>query len=101
MRRIAFFLFLSVVAVLAVNVARRPHLPAAERGRRVAERTGCFGCHGPGGLHGASNPGRTDRTVPDFADDVMMYAKTPEEIHEWIHEGVTRKKATRSPMSRS
>jgi mono/diheme cytochrome c family protein len=93
MRRIAFFLFLSVVAVLAVNVARRPHLPAAERGRRVAERTGCFGCHGPGGLHGASNPGRTDRTVPDFADDVMMYAKTPEEIHEWIHEGVTRKKA--------
>jgi len=59
----------------------------------MAERTGCFGCHGPGGTRGANNPGRTDKTVPNFADDVMMYAKTPEEIHEWIHDGVTRKKA--------
>jgi len=72
---------------------RRAQLPPAERGRRVAERSGCFGCHGPGGLHGANNPGRTDKTVPNFADDVMMYAKTPDEIHEWIHNGVTRKKA--------
>src|SRR5439155_16353654 len=28
-----------------------------------------------------------------FEDDVMMFAKTPQEIHEWIHNGVTRKKA--------
>jgi hypothetical protein len=39
------------------------------------------------------NPGRTDKTVPNFEDDVMMYAKTPEEIHEWIHNGVSHKKA--------
>src|SRR5262245_43030497 len=84
---------LAVAAGLALAFVRRPDLPPAERGRRVAERTGCFGCHGPGGLRGASNPGRTDKTVPNFADDVMMYAKTPEEIHEWIHNGVTRKKA--------
>ena len=84
---------LVLAAGLAVAVVRRPSLPAAERGRRLAERTGCFGCHGPGGMHGANNPERTDKTVPNFADDVMMYAKTPEEIHEWIHNGVTRKKA--------
>ena len=87
-----------VVLVLAAGVglvfARRANLSPAERGRRVAERSGCFGCHGPGGLHPASNPGRTDKTVPNFADDMMMYAKTPEEIHEWIHNGVTRKRAS-------
>jgi mono/diheme cytochrome c family protein len=83
-----------VAGVAAVGLARRPNLPAAERGRRVAERTGCFGCHGPGGMRGANNPGRTDKTVPNFADDVMMYDKTPAEIHEWIHSGVTRKKSS-------
>ena len=82
-----------LVAGIAVALARRPNLPSAERGRRLAERTGCFGCHGPGGMHGANNPERIDKSVPNFADDVMMYAKTPEEIHEWIHNGVTRKKA--------
>ena len=84
---------LVLVAGVAVAVARRPQLPAPERGRRLAERTGCFGCHGPDGIRGAKNPGRTDKTVPNFEGDVMMYAKTPDEIHEWIHNGVTHKKA--------
>jgi len=89
----AVLLGLLLVSGVAIAVARAPHLPPAERGRRLAERTGCFGCHGPGGMHGANNPERMDKTVPNFADDVMMYAKTPEEIHEWIHNGVTHKKA--------
>jgi mono/diheme cytochrome c family protein len=84
---------MALVGGAAVAFARRPSLPPAERGRRVAERFGCFGCHGPGGTKGAQNPGRIDKTVPNFEDDVMMYAKTPEEIHEWIHTGQTRKKA--------
>src|SRR6059036_1188541 len=70
----------------------RPHLPDAERGRRLAERTGCFACHGPGGIRGAANPGRTDRTVPTFEGDVMMYAKSADEIHQWIHNGFTEKR---------
>jgi mono/diheme cytochrome c family protein len=97
MRRTALVLLVLLVLVMAAGaalaVARHMDLPAAERGRRLAEQTGCFGCHGPGGLAGADNPGRTDRTVPNFADDVMMYAKTPEEIREWIRDGVTKKKA--------
>ncbi len=95
MRWIAVVLVcLGVIAGIAVAFARRPLLSSAERGRRIAERTGCFGCHGPGGMQGANNPGRVDKTVPNFADDVMMYAKTPGEIHEWIHNGVSRKKAS-------
>src|SRR6476660_9865626 len=94
MRRIAVVVVcLALITGVASAIVRRPHLPEAERGRRVAEQTGCFGCHGPGGLRGASNPERTDKTVPNFADDVMMYAKSPDEIHEWIHNGVTHKKA--------
>src|SRR5438552_15155998 len=94
MRRIAVVVVcLAAVGVAAIAIVRRPNLPPAERGRRIAERTGCFGCHGPGGIRGANNPGRTDKTVPNYEDDVMMYAKTPDQIHEWIHNGVTRKKA--------
>ncbi len=94
MRRIAVVVVCLAAAAVAANaIVRRPSLPSAERGRRIAERTGCFGCHGPGGLRGANNPGRTDKTVPNFADDMMMYAKTPEGVHEWIHNGVTHKKA--------
>ena len=94
MWRIAVAVLAVVLAAsLAGAIIRRPRLSSAERGRRVAEKFGCFGCHGPGGLKGVANPGRMDKTAPNFADDVMMYAKTPEEIHEWIHNGVTKKKA--------
>ncbi len=93
MRAAGAILALLLLAAVLGLIATRPRLPAAERGRRLAERTGCFACHGAGGLKGASNPGRTDRTVPGFTDDVMMYAKTREEIREWIDDGVTEKRA--------
>lgn len=66
-----------------------PGVPPAERGRRLAERTGCFGCHGPEGSRGSANPGRLDRTVPGFNGDVMMYAKSADDIRAWIHDGST------------
>jgi len=84
---------LVLIAGIGAAIARRPELPPAERGRRLAERSGCFGCHGPGGAAGAQNPGRIDKSVPNFADDVMMYAKSPHEIREWIADGVTQRKA--------
>ncbi len=85
----ALFLVAAVVAIAAAAFAavRHPDLPPAERGRRLAEKTGCFACHGPGGT------GRVDGTVPNFEDDVMMYAKSADEIHEWIHFGVSHKKS--------
>src|SRR6266545_6283000 len=85
-------LFVIAALLLAASAAAftlRPRLPAAERGRRLALRTGCFACHGPEGTRGASNPGRTDKRAPTFEGDVMMFAKTREEIREWIKDGVT------------
>jgi mono/diheme cytochrome c family protein len=86
---------LAAVLLLAVGVASislRPALPAAERGRRLALHEGCFACHGPEGTRGASNPGRTDKSVPNFEDDLMMFAKSRDEVREWIREGATAAK---------
>jgi mono/diheme cytochrome c family protein len=80
---------LMVLAIVVTVVVFRPHLPAAERGRRLAQRTGCFTCHGPGGIRGAANPGRSDKSVPGFEGDVMMYAKSAREIAAWIRDGTT------------
>jgi len=92
-RLIVGVLVLVVVGAIALGWTMRPRLPAAERGRRLAERTGCFGCHGPEGTRGTANPGRSDRSVPGFTGDVMMYADSPEQIREWIREGKTAKRA--------
>ena len=70
----------------------RPELPAAERGRRIAEATGCFACHGPEGIRGTPNVGRLDRSVPTFRGDVMMYAKSEAEVREWITDGSTARR---------
>jgi mono/diheme cytochrome c family protein len=92
--------WLVVPAVLVVLIAAasayflvRPRLPAAERGRRLAEGTGCYGCHGPEGLRGAANPGRTDQTVPTWESDLMMFGHDPGDIREWIRDGVTHSRA--------
>ena len=68
----------------------RPKLTAAERGRRLAEANGCFACHGPEGIRGVANPGRTERIVPSYQGALMMYAKDAEDIREWIRDGGTR-----------
>ena len=95
MRRLLVLVaLLAAVLVALVWLAfARPNLPAAERGRRLAARVGCYACHGPEGTRGVANPGRSDRTVPGYEGDLMMYAKNPEEIREWIRDGVTRERA--------
>ena len=95
MRGTAFVLL--VLAALAAGVAAwsfvtRSELPAAERGRRLAEAHGCFTCHGPGGRKGAANPGRRDLTVPTFAGDLMMYAHDAADVRAWILDGSTPRK---------
>ncbi len=94
MRLAVRLVFLAIACALVVwAIVVRPDLPAAERGRRLAERWGCFTCHGPGGLHGVPNHGRADKTVPGFTDDVMMYAKSDDDLREWIRDGVTKRRA--------
>lgn len=69
----------------------RPKLTAVERGRRLAEANGCFGCHGPEGTRGTANAGRDDGTVPSYGS-LMMYASNPEEVRQWIATGTTLKR---------
>jgi mono/diheme cytochrome c family protein len=83
---------LGAAGVAGWSFVSRPQLPAAERGRRLAEANGCFACHGAGGTKGAANPGRKDKTVPTFAGDLMMYAHDAADVRAWILEGVTPRK---------
>src|SRR5438477_10341636 len=97
MRLVRVLLVLLLVAILGAWFARLPHLPAAERGRRIAEREGCFTCHGPAGMKGTPNVGRTDKTVPTFAGDLMMYADNAHDVRAWILDGGTpAKRASRT-----
>src|ERR1051326_8234498 len=83
--------------LLGVCLAGLPILPAAGRGRRIAERVGCFTCHGPAGTRGTPNPGRTDKAVPTFAGDLMMYADNANDVRAWILDGGTpAKRASRT-----
>src|SRR2546428_502506 len=50
---------LAAAGLVLYNATFRPRLTAAERGRRLAERTGCFGCHGPEGMEGTADRGRS------------------------------------------
>ena len=94
MRILARLVFVGIVCALGTwAFVAQSHLPAAERGRRIAERWGCFTCHGPGGLRGVPNHGRADKTVPGFEGDVMMYAKSDDDVREWIRDGVPKRRA--------
>lgn len=58
-----------------------------QRGRQVAERMGCFGCHGPAGAVGIANPG-TGGAVPAWSDGTwMMYNDTEADVRAWILDG--------------
>jgi mono/diheme cytochrome c family protein len=61
--------------------------PAYE-GRKVADRLGCFGCHGPGGIGGSPNPGSFKGTVPAWdGADFTELVRSDAELMEWILEG--------------
>lgn len=62
--------------------------PDAREGYRAASRSGCFGCHGPGGRLGASNPRSFKGYIPpwngrDFGDLV----RNEDELRHWILDG--------------
>ncbi len=90
---LATVLVIAVLAAAGLAYVRRPHLPAAERGRRIAAANGCFACHGAEGMRGTANPGRVDGSVPTFEGDLMMFAKNADDVREWIHDGVPAKRA--------
>jgi mono/diheme cytochrome c family protein len=94
MRRILWIALLAAAAAWGASrfVFFPPRITPAERGRRLAEREGCFACHGPGGTKGVANPGRAEGSVPSYLGALMMYARDREEIREWIRDGATEAK---------
>jgi len=59
-----------------------------ERGRAVARRMGCFGCHGPGGERPIPNPGAKNGDVPRWGGGMwMMYNDDPDDVRAWIRDG--------------
>jgi mono/diheme cytochrome c family protein len=74
-----------VAYLRALASADVPEDPAARAGHGVAERLGCFGCHGPGGRGAGRNPGSLKGYIPpwdgrDFAELVADEG----ELREWI-----------------
>jgi mono/diheme cytochrome c family protein len=76
-------------------VAEYEEVPAdAAAGREVARRAGCFGCHGPGGRIGASNPGALKAYIPGWGgDDFFDLVRSEAELREWILDGVASRLA--------
>ena len=72
----------------ALAGADLPEEPLALMGHAVAERLGCFRCHGPGGRGAVRNPGSLKGYIPawdgrDFPELVVDEA----DLREWILDG--------------
>jgi len=59
-----------------------------QRGGRIAERMGCFGCHGAGGGQPIGNPGAKSGEVPAWPGGTwMMWNRDESDIRAWILKG--------------
>ena len=81
-----------VAYVRALAAADVPEDVMARRGHAVADRLGCFRCHGPGGRGAGSNPGSLKGYIPpwDGADFAELVASDGE-LREWILGGRPRR----------
>ncbi len=62
---------------------------AARRGRQAAAERGCFGCHGPGGMLGVSNPKSFKGYIPPWrGKDFAEMVRNEEELRAWIQDGI-------------
>ena len=75
------------------NLVLGVEVTPAERGYEVAQRAGCFNCHGPNGVGGVKNPGSDDGEVPGFSGGTpMMWAKSEQELREYVLDGAPLRK---------
>lgn len=78
------------IAGLAVLAKlRTPQTTAAQRGRVLVERLGCFGCHGEDGNGGVANPGAPEGVVPPLRAAAVLpaYVQGDGELYEWVRDG--------------
>jgi mono/diheme cytochrome c family protein len=78
--------------VLAVSRFGWPEDPDVSEGREVAERFGCFGCHGPEGRGLVLNPGSLKGYVPPWdGPDYPELVRDDEEFRQWVRDGITER----------
>ena len=83
---------LALLGLLGLRHWRNKDRGAVHRGFQVAERSGCFACHGPGGYRGMTNPGHGLEDVPPWSGGLItMYADNEAEIREWIEDGMPKR----------
>ena len=81
-----------VAYVKAVSDLERPQDARADEGRQVAERMGCFNCHGPQGRGSMPNVRAFKGYIPAWdGPDFPELARDDNEVREWILDGVTRR----------
>lgn len=78
--------YYKAVAVFGDEVDSMPH--GAREGYSVARDSGCFGCHGPGGLLGAKNPRSFKGYIPPWrGPDFHELVRNDGELRAWILDG--------------
>lgn len=94
-RRLALAAALLAVAVAAAGLVawwRGRNVGPVQRGERIAQRSGCFGCHGRGGVTGLDDPGDGVGGVPPLtAEALRSYAEDAGELREWVRDGMPRR----------
>ena len=66
---------------------RKPSSTPFLRGAHIAEKQGCFACHGTGGLSGVPNPGDEDDIPSWNGGTAMMFLENDGHIREFIEDG--------------
>jgi len=79
-----------VAYVLAVSQFGSPDDPEAASGRTVANRRGCFGCHGPEGRGLIENPLSFKGYIPPWdGDDYLELVGDDGEFRQWVRNGIS------------
>lgn len=78
-----------VVGLGVLEQVRSPQTSAAQRGQALAQKFGCFGCHGPDGMGGVPNPGAAEGEIPPLraAATLPSYVQSEAELLEWVRDG--------------
>ena len=84
---LAFTALLGIFTIFAwvFYYIRIPQSTPIMRGYLVAQKMGCFGCHGPDGQGGVPNPGSSSGEIPPFAHAgaLTSYIRGDAEMKEW------------------